>query len=121
MTISLKHTSSSIAWFPLLFYTTVYIGELHKRASPLGVDSDAAADALEAEGNRLGSRALFYSAIISLVTNVILPFFVREASYGEGRGASMARRSCFERVQVSMVTIWTTSYAVFVGCMAATL
>src|ERR1700722_8050393 len=110
MTISLKHTSSSIAWFPLLFYTTVYIGELHKRASPLGVDSDAAADALEAEANRLGSRALFYSAIISLVTNVILPFFVCEASYGEAR-----RRSCFERVQVSMVTIWTTPYAVFVG------
>jgi solute carrier family 45 protein 1/2/4 len=112
----LNYSSSSIAWFPILFYSTVYIGELHKRASPLPVDSDAAADALEGEANRLGSRALFYSAIISLVTNVILPFFVRD---GEGRGGR--RRTCFERMQVSMVTIWTTSYAVFVGCMAATL
>lgn len=124
--VLLNHTSSSIAWFPLLFYSTVYVGELHKRASPLPPDANSSAvDALEAEANRLGSRALFYSSLISLLANIVLPFFVREAMSGSNKAvlspALLRRRSCLERMQLSMVTIWALSLVVFSGCMLATL
>ena len=78
-----------MAWFPLLFYTTVYIGDLYKRSTPLSASppipqpppsSDEYINAInaarDAEATRLGSRALFYSALLALFVNVVMPMFV---------------------------------------------
>ncbi|ESK94261.1 sucrose transporter [Moniliophthora roreri MCA 2997] len=81
---------SWLGWFPILFYTSVYIGDLHKRAfyataiiaNPI-LGSDITPETLaevEEESTRLGSRALFYASLITLVVNFVLPFFVTEAS-----------------------------------------
>ncbi|KAF8627150.1 hypothetical protein AX17_006367 [Amanita inopinata Kibby_2008] len=72
-----------LSWFPILFYTTIYIGDLYKRAffasatSPL---SDEDQITLNAEATRSGSRALFCSSLVSLIGNVVLPYFVSEAA-----------------------------------------
>ncbi|KAI3607991.1 sucrose transporter [Moniliophthora roreri] len=85
-----RPNSSWLGWFPILFYTSVYIGDLHKRAfyataiiaNPI-LGSDITPETLaevEEESTRLGSRALFYASLITLVVNFVLPFFVTEAS-----------------------------------------
>jgi solute carrier family 45 protein 1/2/4 len=113
--------SAWVGWFPVLFYTSVYVGELHKRASPLGPNPDPAAiQALEAEANRLGSRALFYSALLTLAMNILLPFIVSETAKTDGVEAR-TRSTCVERIQVHLGDLWTISHAVFAGCMLATL
>ena len=110
--------SAWLGWFPVLFYSSVYVGELHKRASPLGPDADPAAiQALQAEANRLGSRALFYSAVLSLAMNILLPFFVSETSTTGER----SRPTCADRMHFNLGNLWTLSHAVFAGCMMATL
>ncbi|KAG2126871.1 major facilitator superfamily domain-containing protein [Suillus bovinus] len=110
---------SSLAWFPVLFYTTVYIGELHKQVSPPPADDDSAV-ILEEEATRLGTRALFYSALVSLAANIIMPFFVIRAKEVAISTPLRLKKPWLERVQVHLATLWAFSLLVFALCMAAT-
>ena len=79
-----------IAWFPLLFYTTIYIGDLYKRSTPLSASPTVSIppalspeqklnillNARDAEATRLGSLALFYSSLLALFVNIMVPMFV---------------------------------------------
>ncbi|KAI0355283.1 MFS general substrate transporter [Trametes cingulata] len=114
---------SWIGWFPVLFYTTAFIGDLHKRSSPLPPDDPA----LDAEATRLGTRALFYSSILSLTSNILLPFFVAESARSRRlleRKLVQAHKSAwvrmYERVKVSLATLWATGHLLFAVCMFAT-
>ncbi|KAL0581668.1 hypothetical protein V5O48_000370 [Marasmius crinis-equi] len=81
-----------LGWFPILFYTSVYVGDLNKRAfyatttvipppgSPATEITPETLSSLDTESSRLGSRALFYSSLITLFVNFALPYFVTEAS-----------------------------------------
>ncbi|KAJ4480223.1 major facilitator superfamily domain-containing protein [Lentinula aciculospora] len=81
-----------ISWFPIMFYSTLYIGDLYKRAffasailvPPPEISEDSLAN-LDTEATRIGSRALFYSSLLTLAMNVILPFFTTEASESSRR------------------------------------
>jgi hypothetical protein len=69
-----------MAWFPLTFYATVYIGDLYKRAHPFAY-ADLETLRLntldrDAEATRLGFRALLYSSLITTVLIWLLPAFV---------------------------------------------
>ncbi|TFK31761.1 major facilitator superfamily domain-containing protein [Crucibulum laeve] len=123
-----------LAWFPTLFYTTIYIGDLHKRVSPTPQDRDAQ-DALDAESTRLGSRALFYSSLLALAANLVLPAFVSEANRhrktnGNSHGSTgfiQKDEKWWERLvkiprgmQVHLASLWAVSHLVFAGCMMAT-
>lgn len=110
---------SSLAWFPVLFYTTVYIGELHKQVSPPPED-DLSAVMLDEEATRLGARALFYSALVSLAANIIMPFFIVRAKEVAMLTPLQPRKPWLERVQVHLATLWAFSLFVFALCMAAT-
>ncbi|PBL03151.1 MFS general substrate transporter [Armillaria gallica] len=153
-----------ISWFPLLFYTTLYIGDLHKREyytsllltesigpSTLGLINSTVVsrqddtDTLEAESTRLGSRALFFSSILALSTNVLLPFFIIKtrrksarhlnAGYDSTRvrnetdgytstrtaaGKLWASWSIPDAIKVHLASLWAVSHVVFAGCMLAT-
>lgn len=122
-------SSAWIAWFPVLFYSTIYVGDLHKRVSPIPADDDAQA-ALDAEATRLGSRALFFSALLSLSVNLVLPLFVTEtASVGTPVARfSRQQQSLWTRIthvprsmQLHLSTLWALSHFVFATCMMATL
>ncbi len=149
----------------MLFYTTLYIGDLHKREyytsllltesigpSTLGLINSTVVsrqddtDALEAESTRLGSRALFFSSILALSTNVLLPFFIIKtrrksarhlnAGYDSTRvrnetdgytstrtaaGKLWALWSIPDAIKVHLASLWAVSHVVFAGCMLATL
>ena len=120
----LHYSSAWIAWFPVLFYSTLYVGDLYKRSMPPAA-TDEQQILIDDEATRLGSRALFYSALLSLVVSVVLPYFVAEAAGHppQNQTSSWWQRVCRvpRRLQVHLVTMWAASHLVFASCMFATL
>lgn len=115
---ALMVASAWLGWFPVLFYTTVYIGDLHKQSSPIPENEDAAI-ALDAESTRLGSRAMFYSALVSLAANIIMPSFVHAGH--ASRPLQPKQKTWLERVRMHLASLWALSHLIFATCMAATL
>ncbi|KAJ8507140.1 hypothetical protein ONZ45_g10460 [Pleurotus djamor] len=124
-----------IGWFPILFYTTIYVGDLYKRSAasllPLtsSPDFEQAQAELDATATRYGSRALLYSSLLSLLSNVLLPFFVSEANAslrsrpvrGDGFVSRMARLLGWcTRKKIHLATLWAISHLVFALCMLGT-
>lgn len=119
--LDLMVASAWLGWFPVLFYSTVYIGELHKKSSPIPENVDAAIT-LDAEATRLGTRALFYSALVSLAANVIMPSFVISQSAKHASSPLQPKqKTWFERVRIHLASLWALSHFIFAICMAATL
>lgn len=98
----------------------MYIGELHKQVSPLPVD-DSSATALEGEATRLGTRALFYSALVSLTANIVMPLFIAHAKEVATSSPLQPKNTWLERVRVHLATLWAFSHFIFALCMAGTL
>ena len=79
------------------------------------------------EGTRLGSRAMFFNAIVSLAANILLPFFVAEVRNGNRAEDkfTMARESIwlriFNKLKVHLAAMWAASHLLFAICMGATL
>ncbi|KAK7678039.1 hypothetical protein QCA50_018980 [Cerrena zonata] len=114
-----------LGWFPVLFNNTEFITELYKRqVAPTPLEE---LEAVIAEGNRLGSRAMFFNALLCLAANLVLPFFVSEAGSRKRMQNAIAmgvRRSwwvrLFERIKVHLATLWAFSHLLFAICMFAT-
>ncbi|KAL1677143.1 major facilitator superfamily domain-containing protein [Schizophyllum commune] len=110
-----------IGWFPVMFYTSVYIGDLYKRsAAQAHIEPD------DAEGTRLGARALFYMGAVSLFANVVLPAFVAETASKSRSGTPLpvlkkpSRLAVPARMKVHLATLWAASHVVFAACMLGT-
>lgn len=67
-----------VGFFPLLFYTSSYIGEIYVepylQENPHMTPEQL--DKLYEEATRIGTFALLMNSIVSLLTNVFLPFFI---------------------------------------------
>ncbi|KAI3343861.1 major facilitator superfamily domain-containing protein [Ustulina deusta] len=67
-----------VGFFPMLFYTSSYIGDIY--VQPFLEENPhmtpAELDELYERATRMGTHALLIFAITSLVTNVVLPFFI---------------------------------------------
>ena len=118
--LHLMAASAWLGWFPVLFYTTVYIGDLHKGSSPIPENKDAAI-ALDAEATRLGTRAMFYSALVSLAANIIMPYFVVRQRGHASSPLQPKQKTWLERVRVHLASLWALSHFIFAMSMAATL
>ncbi|KAG9313671.1 hypothetical protein JVU11DRAFT_6016 [Chiua virens] len=109
-----------LGWFPVLFYSTVYIGDLHKKSSPIPENAHAAI-VLDAEATRLGTRALFYSALVSLIANIVMPsFIVPQRAWHPSSPPRPTQKTWLERVQMHLASLWAFSHFIFAMCMAAT-
>ncbi|KAF2868384.1 sucrose transport protein-like protein [Massariosphaeria phaeospora] len=110
-----------IGWFPFLFYSTTWVGEIYLRY-------DAPADAktsddITGQVGRIGSTALIAFSIITFVMSIMLPWFVKspeeEAStftVRPPRGiASFANN--LEKYKPSLLTTWTISHCIFAMSM----
>ncbi|PIL29401.1 transporter [Ganoderma sinense ZZ0214-1] len=114
---------SWVGWFPVLFYTTAFIGDLHKASSDLPPSHPD----LDAEATRLGTRALFYSAILSFAGNIFLPFIVADSARSRRlleRKLAQVRRSVwlqlYDRLRISLAALWAVSHLLFAISMFAT-
>ncbi|KIK58055.1 hypothetical protein GYMLUDRAFT_705185 [Collybiopsis luxurians FD-317 M1] len=130
-----------IAWFPILFYSTLYIGDLYKQAffasaiiiPPSDISEDTLAK-LDSDATRIGSRALFYSSLLAFFMNVFLPFFVAESSPSSLRRKQERQHSGHtiptgpwwrnlaipEMLKVHLVSLWAVSQGVLAAAMLAT-
>ncbi|KAJ7216334.1 hypothetical protein GGX14DRAFT_604390 [Mycena pura] len=127
----LNRLFSSIAWlgwFPILFYTTMYISDIYAR-SP---STSGTAEEIAAEGTRLGARALFFSAILALATNVLLPLFTRstaaktrghvriDSSDVPGHATVPLGFDVPAALKFPLSTLWAWSHLLFGACMLGT-
>jgi solute carrier family 45 protein 1/2/4 len=71
-----------IGWFPILFYTSVWVGEIYTREAIARGGRSADDPLLPEEAVRAGSRALFMNSIVNLATSVFLPFLVSSSGIG---------------------------------------
>ncbi|KZP28701.1 MFS general substrate transporter, partial [Athelia psychrophila] len=104
-----------LGWFPVLFYTTVYVGDIYKRTAPPSVPRDAAFDA---EATRLGTQALLCSAVVCLAGNVLLPFCISSRNSRQYSGRT--RGGWGAGWKMHLATMWAISHLVFACCMGAT-
>lgn len=108
----------------MLFYTTVYVGDIYKSGLPDTVDPESGE--VDAEATRLGTRALFWSACISLFSNFALPFLVSQTAKRRTIGDLFqedggALKRIARKFQISLPMLWALSHALFTLCMFSTL
>ncbi|RFU81440.1 general alpha-glucoside permease [Trichoderma arundinaceum] len=117
-----------VGFFPLLFYTSSYIGELYVQPfleenphmSPEEIDK------LYEQATRIGSFALLINSIVSLVTNVFLPFFVAPTydSHPVSDSEPGAKKSFLDRLRIPGLTlrrVWFGSLILFAIVMVCTV
>ncbi|KIY69929.1 MFS general substrate transporter [Cylindrobasidium torrendii FP15055 ss-10] len=120
-----------IGWFPVLFYTTVYVGDAYKREyfSSMLQHSRQEMDvaAVEEEAARLGSRALFYSSCLAMVGSFIFPLFVIEtAKKRRDHNADEPVRTGWRSwripnmLKIHLASLWVVGQALFALSMGAT-
>jgi solute carrier family 45 protein 1/2/4 len=107
------------AWFPILFYTTLYISDLYQRSLPPSAFEGGTED-IEAEGTRLGSRAQLFLSLLSLATNFLAPLIVRDAASSSSPIHIGPPKQWWQR-KIHLATLWAASHLVFAFCMFGTL
>ncbi|KAF7545488.1 hypothetical protein G7Z17_g9128 [Cylindrodendrum hubeiense] len=128
-----------IGFFPLLFYTSSYIGEIY--VEPYLQDNPhmtpAELDKLYEQATRIGTFALLMNSIVSLLTNVFLPFFIAPtydmqpdmSAVPGGLDAAGEfddddQHSWLDRLRIPGFTLkraWFGSLVLFAGAMACTV
>lgn len=106
---------SWIAWFPVLFYSSTWVGDIYKAAA---IANGRAEDdpTLPDEATRAGSLALLYSSVLSLGISVVAPFFIHPS------GTSPNEKNGFlGKMKISLGGLWSLSQAIFACSMMATL
>lgn len=127
-----------IGFFPMLFYTSSYIGEIYVQPyleeNPHMTPEEL--DTLYEKATRVGTFALLIFAITSLATNLFLPFFIAPTydsmpvgeAPGEGPVAALRnwdeKKSWTDRLVVPGLTLrraWMASQLLFMGSMLCTV
>lgn len=71
-----KVADDSLGWFPILFFTSIWVSEIYKN-SYTGPEIDEAE--LNAQGVRAGARALLFQALVNITCSIGLPYLVTES------------------------------------------
>ncbi|KAK1964710.1 general alpha-glucoside permease [Colletotrichum eremochloae] len=125
-----------IGFFPLLFYTSSYIGEIYVEpyleANPHMTPEEL--DRLYERATRIGTFALLINSVVSLLTNVFLPFFVAptydsqpiDDLQGDSDSADYdnEKSSWLDKLQIPGFTLkraWFFSLLLFSGAMFCTV
>lgn len=115
-------TNELLGWFPFLFYSTTWVGEVYLRydAPP---EVKAAGD-LTGKVGRVGSSALIAFSIITFVMSVLLPFFVKSPQDEKHPGFTprppkniAGLVTGLEKYKPSLLTAWTISHCIFASSM----
>jgi solute carrier family 45 protein 1/2/4 len=67
---------ANLGWYPVLFWTSLWVSDIYKQRTPQG---DLSAEQWQADAVRAGSRALFLQAVITLGVSIGAPFLVSES------------------------------------------
>lgn len=109
-------------WFPFLFYSTTWVGEVYLRYDA-PAEVKAAGD-LTGKVGRVGSMALIAFSVITFMMSVILPFIVKSPE--DEKAPSFTPRppkgmagfvTGMEKYKPSLLTAWTISHCLFASSM----
>jgi len=114
---------SALGWFPMMFYTTVYVGDIYKSGLPDSVDPTS--EEVDAEATRLGTRALFWAACITLFSNLALPLLASQTPRRRMIGDLLqeeggALKRLVRKFQISLPMLWAIGQGLFALCMFGT-
>ncbi|CAD6502364.1 BgTH12-04957 [Blumeria graminis f. sp. triticale] len=114
-----------IGYFPQLFYSSSYIGDIY--VQPYLKENPhmslAELDSLYEKATRVGTLALLFYAITSLITNLLLPSFIAP-SYDKSSATAITSRSSTQILVIRGFTLrraWLYSHIIFSTCMFSTL
>jgi solute carrier family 45 protein 1/2/4 len=118
-----------IGYFPQLFYSSSYVGDIYVQpyleANPHMTEPEI--DSLYEQATRVGTFALLIYAIVSLATNVLLPFFIAP-SFDVASAATSVRSQktyttfatrCLDRLVIPGLTMFSTLIVRSVGAATA--
>ncbi|CAI6333343.1 unnamed protein product [Periconia digitata] len=112
-----------IGWFPFLFYSTTWVGEIYLRYDA-SADEKSNSDDLTGKVGRIGSLALIAFSIITFIMSVLLPFFVKSPEEETRRGFRPRSRQNIasfavdiEKYKPSLLNTWMFSHCIFAASM----
>lgn len=122
-----------VGFFPQLFYSSSYVGDIYVQpyleANPNMTPVEI--DHLYAKATRVGTFALLIYAIVSLSTNMLLPFIVAPSydqpslsSRSSQKSYSTSTSRFLDKLVIPWLTLrraWLLSHCVFAACMFSTL
>ena len=112
-----------IGWFPFLFYSTTWLGEVYLRFNA-PADAKEHPDSLGQIG-RVGSSALIMFSIVTFASSVIMPWFIdspEEDNEGFTPRPPQSIAWIVEEVQKhkpKLIAAWSYSHVIFAGSMCA--
>ncbi|KAG9127544.1 hypothetical protein FRC07_012560 [Ceratobasidium sp. 392] len=113
----------ALGWFPAIFFGTVWMGDIYVHQMRQLKGAEAGSDeALRAEAGRAGSNALFYGAVVTLATSIILPYLVKDLrSQPEDEATSRPRDTAPQSARSSMKPTLTTCWMIAQGLLGLLL
>lgn len=110
-----------IGWFPFLFYTSVWVGEVYLRFNAPA----EARDHLDSVGQvgRIGSTALVAFSVATFASSVIAPWFIEEPEESNSGFTPRPPQSIawlvseVQKYKPQLITAWSYSHVVFAGSM----
>lgn len=111
---------SWIGWFPFLFYSTTWVGEIYFRYDMLPDARSSGTDVLGDIG-RIGSAALMMYSTVSFVGAFFLPMMVRSPSQNSYTHrppravAGLLER--LDRMKPDLLTVWIGGHLMFAAAM----
>ncbi len=117
-----------VGYFPMLFYTTTYVGDLYKKeymasrpidSPPLTPEEN---DIFNDNATRRGALALVVHAITSLTVDVLLPLVIKPTHDNviEESGVTEVKKSKLTLEWLTVGKTWTITHAIFILCMVST-
>ena len=120
---------SWIGWFPFMFYSTTWVGEVYFRYHP---EAEASSDPLGDVG-RIGSYSLVIFSIITFLGSVTLPWLVQPPEGGLNEKRPFTPRppaaiskyieplspliTLLQDHQPTLLTVWQFGHLIFAGAM----
>jgi solute carrier family 45 protein 1/2/4 len=116
-----SHSDVTTGWFPFLFYSTTWVGEIYLRYN-VSPDAKNSKDPLTDIG-RVGSMSLIVFSIVTFIGSITLPWMVKspeddKPEFTPRPPASIAPivKTVVER-KPSLLTAWTVAHLIFAGSM----
>lgn len=109
-----------IGYFPLLFYTTSYVGELflyNKGYPNPNLIPPELKDELLNESTRVGTYALLSNSIVSLIIVSFLPIILKKYSSNHDHSSMFHTKSI---LKLNLRSLWIYSHVVFTLCTLST-
>ncbi|KAF2756044.1 sucrose transport protein [Pseudovirgaria hyperparasitica] len=110
-----------IGWFPFLFYSTTWVGEIYLRYEAPHVKHEST-DTL-GEVGRIGSRSMIVFSIVTFVGTVIYPFFIKSPQQSSSRFTPRPPEglesyiTSIEKYKPTLQTAWMCGHLIFAGAM----